>query len=81
MIEKNKYESWHTPTFLGTSGRSSYKSTLIREKYKKQKKIYRCCSKPKGNKNKFIHGRCCTYPMVYKRLNNSFLDKKECLFN
>jgi hypothetical protein len=53
---------------------NKYTSMLIRKKFKKSKKNYRCCGKPIGNQNKYRTYFCCSYPMVYKRLNTKYLN-------
>lgn len=54
--------------------KNKHLNALIRKKFKKSTR-YICCSKPTGNKNKERVGYCCSYPMVYKRLNDKVYNK------
>lgn len=51
------------------NARNKHQNILIRKKFRKAtgNGNYKCCYKPIGNYNKFSKGKCCTYPMVYKK--------------
>ena len=59
------------------TGTNKHENILIRKKFKKSDN-YICCSKPTGNHNKEQRGCCCTYPMVYKRITETFFNIKKC---
>lgn len=56
---------------------NKHESILIRKKFKKGYH-YICCTKPKGNHNKEQRGCWCTYPSVYKRINETYFNNKMC---
>jgi hypothetical protein len=60
------------------TGKNKHTNTLIKKKLRKSPR-YRCCQPITGNKNKFSTGYCCTYPMIYKRYDNSLYNKKVAL--
>ncbi len=63
---------------VGNSSNSDkHLSSLLRKKYKKSPP-YRCCGAPDYNVNKFNKGYCCTYPKVWKRLEERVYNKRIC---
>ena len=60
-----------------THSRDKQTNRQIRKKNRKSPP-YRCCLAPTGNRNKAYHNYCCTYPQVYKRLENKVLATMEC---
>ncbi len=59
------------------SNNDEHRSSLLRKKYKKSPP-YRSCSAPSHNVNKPNNGHCCTYPKVWKRLEDRIYNKHIC---
>ena len=55
-------------------------SVIIKKKNRKHKPNT-CCHKQLGNKNKYNHIYCCSYPMVYKRKSTTCYNKTLCKCN
>lgn len=59
------------------TGQNKHDNILIRKKFHKGEN-HKCCGVISNNKQKFSVKYCCTYPQVYKRLDEKNFNIRAC---